>query len=206
MRTCSGIFVLALALCGLAAPSHALTERESAALDQAEAWFNEVRTLSADFVQTGQSGARATGHMLMKRPGLIRFDYAPPSRVLLVSDGTLVTFVDYEVAQESSWPLFDTPLSYLVRDSVDLERDAMVDEVESGPDQTSFRLRDPDNPEQGSITLYFRGAPFRLDGWSVIDAQGQRTTVSLFDAATNTELPPGSFLYDKPEQDWKAQR
>ncbi len=144
--------------------------------------------------------------MLMKRPGLIRFDYAPPSSVLLVSDGTLVTFVDYDVGQESSWPLFDTPLSYLVRESVDLERDALVDEVAQVDGQVSFRLRDPDRPEQGSITLYFRGAPFSLDGWSVIDAQGQRTTVALFDGTINQTLPAGSFTWTRPRESWKSTR
>ncbi|MEC9347431.1 MAG: outer membrane lipoprotein carrier protein LolA [Pseudomonadota bacterium] len=196
----------ALALSLMSVPAMALTASESAVVDRAEDWFNSVSTLSADFVQTGQTGERTSGHMLLKRPGLIRFDYAPPAQVLLISNGTFVTFVDYEVGQETSWPLFDTPLSYLVRESVDLERDALVDEVETADNQTSFRLRAPDNPEQGSITLYFRDAPFRLDGWSVTDAQGQRTTVALFDTVTNETLPAGSFLYDKPVESWKGNR
>lgn len=181
------------------APVTELTAADMAVVQRAQDWLQSVQTLRARFVQVGANGGQATGGMKLKRPGLIRFDYDPPAKVLLVSDGTLVSFVDYEVGQVSQWPLFDTPLSYLVRKRLDLAGEAVIDEVRSGPASDRFRLRDPDNLEQGSITLEFGGEPYGLLGWRVRDAQGQDTVVALARVETNVEFPVGAFLFEAPQ-------
>ncbi|MDF1721956.1 MAG: outer membrane lipoprotein carrier protein LolA [Minwuia sp.] len=186
-------------------PVHALTDSEIATVQKAERWLESVTTLKARFVQVG-GGGQAEGVMLLKRPGLIRFDYAPPSKVLLVSDGVLVSFVDYDVGQLSQWPLFDTPLAYLVRTELDLMAEADIDQVRDGNSEISFRLRDPENPEQGTITLQFAKAPYRLLGWRITDAQGQETAVALADLDINIDLPSNSFRFERPVPPWETDR
>ncbi|GJL88376.1 MAG: outer-membrane lipoprotein carrier protein [Minwuia thermotolerans] len=185
--------------------AQALTEAEEQTVQQAQDWLQSVETLSARFVQFG-GGGQADGTMLLKRPGLIRFNYSPPARVLLVSDGVFVSFVDYEVGQVSQWPLSQTPLSYLVPEQLDLMAEADIDQVRRTGGQVSFRLRDPENPEQGTITLEFAEQPYRLTGWRVVDAQGQETAVALADLETNIELPLGSFTFRTPERPWDNDR
>lgn len=182
-----------------------LTEAEQATVRTAQDWLESVKTLKARFVQVG-AGGQAEGVMLLKRPGLIRFDYAPPAKVLLVSDGTFVSFVDYEVGQLSQWPLFDTPLSYLVRKELNLMGEADIDQVRDRNGEVSFRLRDPTNPEQGTITLQFAKVPYRLLGWQIIDAQGQETAVALADLDINVDLPLGSFTFRTPTRPWQNEK
>lgn len=202
MPTLRGL-ALAFLLSFAATAAAALTPAEDRAIERAEDYLTSIQTLSADFVQRSANGGGARGHMLMKRPGLIRFDYAPPSEVLLVSDGVMFNFVDYEVGQVSSWPLFDTPLSYLVREKVDLQRDALVDNVVVNDEVIRFRLRDRKNLEQGSITLEFQVEPMALNGWRVVDQQGQETEVALNGVAVNETLPSGSFSFKEPRQPWR---
>lgn len=201
------LIALAFGIAGLfgSLPARALTDAEIATVQEAQDWLQAVQTLKARFVQVG-AGNQADGVMLLKRPGLIRFDYAPPSKVLVVSDGTFVSFVDYEVGQLSQWPLSETPLSYLVNRKLDLMGDAEVDQVRRRNGEVSFRLRDPENPEQGTITLQFAETPYRLLGWQITDAQGQETVVALADLDINLELPLGSFTFRTPTQPWQNEK
>ncbi|ANK80589.1 MAG: hypothetical protein TEF_07095 [Rhizobiales bacterium NRL2] len=190
----------------LAQPALALTDEERATVRAAEHYLQDIETLRADFVQQAPNGGVAEGELMLRRPGLIRFDYAPPSEILLVSDGALVSFIDYEVGQLSQWPLSDTPLSYLVRRDVDLFRDTMVDQVREEGNTIRFRVRDRDDPEQGAITFHFTTDPMTLRGWQLVDAQEQETQVALTDLSLNRELPRDAFRFDEPKAPWAPER
>ena len=184
----------------------ALTDAERDAVIRAENYLESVETLQADFIQQAESGATANGTLKMKRPGLIRFQYAPPAKILMVSDGTLVSFIDYEVGQLTQWPLFDTPLAHLVREELDLLNQTLVDEVAIEPGFIRFRLRNPNEPDQGWIRFHFSDTPMRLLGWDLSDAQGQVTTVALTNPVVNAELDRRAFDFETPKAPWDADR
>lgn len=184
----------------------ALTDTEREAVIRAEDYLESVETLQADFIQQAESGATANGTLKMKRPGLIRFQYAPPAKILMVSDGTLVSFIDYEVGQLTQWPLFDTPLAHLVREELDLLNQTLVDEVAIEPGFIRFRLRNPNEPDQGWIRFHFSDTPMRLLGWDLSDAQGQVTTVALTNPVVNAELDRRAFDFETPKAPWDADR
>lgn len=184
----------------------ALTDTEREAVIRAEDYLESVETLQADFIQQAESGATANGTLKMKRPGLIRFQYAPPAKILMVSDGTLVSFIDYEVGQLTQWPLFDTPLAHLVREELDLLNQTLVDEVAIEPGFVRFRLRNPNEPDQGWIRFHFSDTPMRLLGWDLSDAQGQVTTVALTNPVVNAELDRRAFDFETPKAPWDADR
>jgi outer membrane lipoprotein-sorting protein len=52
-----------------------------------EAYLNSIRTLKARFVQTAHDGTEAEGVFLLKRPGRMRFDYAPPPPAAISDPG-----------------------------------------------------------------------------------------------------------------------
>lgn len=202
----SRFLTAALVLFALAQPAFAITKDEKAAIKSAESYLQGIETLRAEFVQQAANGGVAKGEMMMRRPGLIRFDYAPPSEILLISDGALVSFIDYEVGQLSQWPLSDTPLNYLVREDIDLFRDALVDQVSTEGGSIRFRIRDRDDPEQGAITFHFTTDPMTLRGWRLIDAQEQETEVALTDLRVNRSLPRDAFRFEEPKAPWMTNR
>lgn len=199
----AGLFLLLLTPL---AQALALSETEREAVNQAETYLESVETLQADFIQQAENGATAEGTLKMKRPGLIRFQYAPPAQILMVSDGTLVSFIDYEVGQLTQWPLFDTPLSHLVREELDLLNETLVDEVSVEPGFIRFRLRNPEEPDQGWIRFHFSETPMRLLGWDLSDAQGQVTTVALTNPVVNAELDRSDFHFETPRPPWDPDR
>jgi outer membrane lipoprotein-sorting protein len=186
--------------------AQALTDAERDAIRSAEAYLEGIETLEADFIQQVQNGGVAEGRLLMRRPGQLRFEYAPPNRILLVANGFLVSFVDYEIGQLSQWPLSDTPLSYLVREKVDLLSETLIDQVEMQGGALRFRLRDRDDPDQGAIMFSFSTEPMALRGWRLTDAQEQQTAVALTNLRTNVQLPDDAFDFDEPQAPWETDR
>jgi outer membrane lipoprotein carrier protein len=72
-----------------------LTQGQSAELDPLinglQAKYNKLSSLSADFTQIynapGQRTRRESGHLLLKKPGKMRWDYTAPEAKLFLSDG-----------------------------------------------------------------------------------------------------------------------
>ena len=67
----------------------------------------------------------AAGTLQLKRPGRIRFQYGSGD-LLLVANGSRLTFIDYQVGQKSSWPLNKTPLGMLLSAKPNIKGNAKV--------------------------------------------------------------------------------
>jgi len=133
-------------------------------------------------------GRTAEGVAWVERPGRMRFQYDPPSPLLLVAGYGLFIFHDSQLQQTTNLPLSATPLGLLLRDNLRLSGDVTVTGIERLPGQIQVTLVRTASPADGSLTLVFADNPLALRQWSVVDAQRQETRVSLF----NVELG-GSF-------------
>jgi len=149
-----------------------------------QAYLNGLRTLKAHFVQVAPNGALSQGTAWLDRPGRMRFQYAPPSPLLLVAGHGLVVFHDAALDQTSNIPLGMTPLGILLADHILLTGRVTVTALNRLPGEIELTLVRTARPTQGSLTLVFTDNPLTLRQWTVVDAQGQRTTVTL----TNIEL------------------
>lgn len=188
----------AFALAGLGIPpaAAALSPQDQADVAKANAYLNDVRTLTAKFLQVAPDGSLSEGQLYMRRPGRIRFEYAPPSPLLIVSDSILLTYLDKELKQVERVPVGSTPLDIFVRDKVALDSgDAAITRIERQPGSLRMTMIDPKKPKEGALTLVFTIAPFALKQWEVTDARGQVTTVALSDVVTNVELKQGLFVF-----------
>jgi outer membrane lipoprotein-sorting protein len=157
---------------------------DQAEIARIEAYLNGLRTLKAHFVQVAPNGALSQGTAWLDRPGRMRFQYAPPSPLLLVAGHGLVVFHDAALDQTSNIPLGMTPLGILLADHILLTGRVTVTALNRLPGEIELTLVRTARPTQGSLTLVFTDNPLTLRQWTVVDAQGQRTTVTL----TNIEL------------------
>ena len=180
-----------------AAPARAeLSEQDRETVQRVEAYLNSVRSLAAEFVQIGPNGETAKGQVYLRRPGKLRFEYAPPSPLLLVADGRWLVLEDKELRHVDRWPVGDTPLAVLVADRVDLERGVQVTEVKRSGGVLRVTVVDRKRPGEGHLTMIFNETPLELRQWEVHDAQGGVTHVSLQDAKVNVQLADKLFFYD----------
>jgi outer membrane lipoprotein-sorting protein len=176
-----------------------ITDADRAAIARAEAALTAVRTLKARFLQLDQRGGTAQGTVWMQRPGRARFAYDPPSTILIVADGTVVTFFDSAVNQTSAVPLGSTPLATLLADRVALDGgEARVTAVARGEGMLRITVVRRDRPAEGSLTLTFADTPLELRQWTVVDAQGREVRVTLFGVETGMRLDQALFRFVPP--------
>ena len=189
--------VLALGFAALPAQAE-LSEQDLVNVARVEAYFNAITTLSAQFSQIAPDGQVAEGDFYLRRPGRLRFEYAPPVPLLIVADGFRLVLYDYELGQVNAWPVAATPLGPLVARTVDFINSGHAQAVETEPGILRLTLVDPDRPDDGSITLVFRDDPLELRYWEVTDPQGLVTVVVLTGMRIDPDLEPELFVFKDP--------
>lgn len=175
---------------------------DAADLASAVTALRAITTMRADFVQADTQGQRVGGVLTLKRPGKIRFQYEKGVPILIVSDGSALTFVDYEVRQVQRWPIKNSPLSALLDPNRDVGKYGRV--MPTGSDRiVSIEVRDRARPEYGVITLVFTrkaSAPggLELSSWAALDSQKRRTIVTLSNQQYGVDVPDNTFRYNDP--------
>ncbi|MBA2920889.1 outer membrane lipoprotein carrier protein LolA [Sphingomonas sp. MAH-20] len=189
---------VALTSLALAAPAYA----QPSVIRRVQEHLRGVHTMTADFMQTDRKGKSLTGKLYLKQPGKIRFQYEAGVPILVVGDGRVLNFIDYQVKQVSKYRIGGSPLDILLNPKRDLSRVAKV-VPSAAPGVITILARDPRHPQFGSITLAFTekaDAPggLLLEGWVALDAQNNRTTVRLSNQRLNVPVAETVFQWDDP--------
>jgi outer membrane lipoprotein-sorting protein len=182
----------------LAEPGFQPTPQDRADLSRIETYLDSLRALKAHFLQVAPNGAISQGTAWLERPGRMRFQYDPPSPLLLVAGHGLVVFHDSSLNQTSNIPIGKTPLGILLADHVRLQGDVTVTGMQHLPGQIQVSLVRTASPGDGTLTLIFADNPLSLRQWTVLDAQRQETRVTLYNVETGGQFDPKLFEYIDP--------
>ena len=175
--------------------------------------YASVRDFSADFTQQVETGVlkkRTTperGRMMLKKPGMMRWEYTAPEEKLFVADG--VNFYTY-VRQDrqvfiSPMPAGDqvsTPILFLAGKG-DLVRDftPSLTETPAGMPAGTRALKltpKKPQPEYDWLTLAFDAATFQLRGFSTLEAEGRLSSVIFTNLKENVGIPQDKFVFKPP--------
>jgi outer membrane lipoprotein-sorting protein len=196
------LFALAAGLALIAAgPAAALSAQDTATVQRVERYLEGVKTLAANFVQVAPDGAVSRGEFYLRRPGRLRFEYLPPVPVLIVADGIWLILNDTELNSVDRWPVFDTPLAPLLSRKIDLlgpDSAVEVVGVREADGLIDITVVDKDAPDEGDLTLTLTADPMQLVRWTVRDAQGGVTKVTLNTVLINPKLDPALFSFTDP--------
>ncbi|MCP5364294.1 MAG: outer membrane lipoprotein carrier protein LolA [Hyphomicrobiales bacterium] len=194
----SALFTLFFVLLSCA-PAHA-AQINPARLAQFEDYLNSINTVEADFVQVASTGQMARGQLFMSRPGHMRVDYAPPSPILIIANGTFLIYFDRDLKQTSYLPLRSTPAAILLDDKIRLNQgDLRVVSMTERDGLARITVQRHENPGEGSITLIFSTSPIALKRWEVHDSQDVVTTVSLVNPHFGVPLDNELFEFADPQ-------
>ncbi len=111
--------------------------------------------MRADFTQTDRNGQRVSGVLTLKRPGKIRFEYEKGVNMLIVSNGSSLTLIDYDVQQVVALADQEFAARRIARSKRDVDQRYGKLQPTSNPDVISVEVRDTTAPEYGVITLIF---------------------------------------------------
>ena len=172
-------------------------------LEAVEGYLNGINTMRAGFVQIAPDGSVSEGVFHLERPGRVRFEYGEDNPVLIVSDGNILNFIDYEIGQITRWPVKDTPLALLLDRTIAFGENVEVAGMNPGSlaNLTTVTTYDPEKPEQGMLTLIFErgeGEALNLFAWEVVDAQGALTQIRISNAEFNLSLDKKLWEFDDP--------
>ena len=195
-----GLSALGLSLAGLPHAAQAAKTDASefsiaqiAAIDQVSAYLNNISTLKGDFVQTAPDGGITQGQFYIERPGRLRFEYAPPAQLQIVSDGLWVAVQDKKLKTTEKYPLVTTPLKLILGKDIDLMRDAKILAVFPEIDLVTVSIEESTGEAPGTLTLMFDPVENRLTRWTVTDVQGLDTTVALENTVEGEPIDPLKF-------------
>lgn len=193
MRWRSSLLILVAAwLLGM--PVLAADKTADGDLDRLSATLNAIHTMKADFTQIDPSGEIEQGQVFIDKPGKMRFQYLPPSPLLVVSDGLDVAVFNSKLNTADRYPLSATPLNIILSDHVNLKENRNVIGVEHQPGALIVKARSSDRRMTGNISIVFSDPGFDLRQWTTTDAQGLATTVTLRNVQTGVPVQPQLFL------------
>lgn len=167
-------------------------------LERVQTYLNSFSSFYAKFRQEDPDGTIRIGTVHVERPGKMRLDYTTPTHLLVISDGSWISYDDQDLEQVSYVPLSSTPAAFILGEKIEFSS-ALVDKVEfSQEDEILITLRNKADPEQGTLILTFKENPLRFTGWQVIDQTTQTTVVSFHNFEAGVAPPAGSFDLSNP--------
>ena len=171
---------------------------EKLPLSALSAYFNAMTTAEGTFQQINNDGSVSTGEILIKRPGRMRFEYDPPDTALVLAANRAVYILDKKSNQPpETYPLRRTPLWIILQRDVDLAAAKMVVGHDFDETSTIVTAQDPENPELGTIRMYFTAGPIALRQWVITDEYGNDTTVVLGPLKTGGRITNSNFNIDQ---------
>lgn len=174
-----------------------ITPEISTQLKKLSTYLNDIKSIQSDFVQISSTGESANGTLLLSRPKSLRIEYAPPTPILIVANGEYLSYIDTELEQVNHIPVDDTPAAFLLRENFDFSSDELIiTGFERASKAVRISMVQSKDPLAGELTLVFAEDPMVLRQWSIIDAQGTATHITLMNARFDFPIPQNQFNVD----------
>lgn len=171
------------------------------AIDRADAFLSSAPTMIGDFVQTGADGRRSEGKIYVQKPGKLRFEYAAPANLEVISDGSTVAVNDRKMKTQQTYAISQTPLKFLLENKIDLRAETQILNVLNSPEATMILLDDRTTFGGTSrIRLIFDPVTYELRQWQVRDPQGYETLVTLYNVDLKQKPDPKLFKITPPTE------
>lgn len=183
-------------------PAGGFDAKQRALADRISTYLSSVKTMVGDFVQVGPDGSKTQGQVYLQKPGRVRFEYAAPSPIELIADGSSVVVRDRKLATQDLYPLSQTPLRFILADKLDLLRDTTVTGIYSDEIFSTIVIEEK-HAIAGThkLMLMFGAQDLTLRQWTVTDPQGFDTTVAVYNLDMAKKPDPGLFKinYDRAD-------
>lgn len=168
---------------------------------QIEDYLNNIKTLSATFVQMASNGNSAEGKIYIAKPNKIRMEYNDPTSVLIVGDGSFIVYNDKELDQVTHIDYDDIPATLILANNLKIDgHNLKISDFYSDSGTMIATLEYPKKPDISPITLTFEKDPFELKQWKIVDPQSVEVTVSIYDSVKDSSLDENLFKFKKAKK------
>lgn len=172
-------------------------------LERVEAAYNTIGTLEAKFAQFDSKSEDdlQTGTLYLSRPGRMRLVYEKGSPLEFYAVNGYLIYHDKEAKEVSYFELSQTPVEMILQKELKFDDPRfVVTDVQDVLDEYYVTAHKEGAKELGSLTLVIDKDTMQLKQWDVLDMQGIKSTVSLFDTKVNIPVDKKLFLFQNPYQ------
>lgn len=179
-------------------------------IDSLQARYQKLTTLSADFTQIynsrGDRTRRESGHVILRKPGKMRWDYSTPEKKLFISDGrTLIEYAPTD-GYATRTPVRQSddlraPFMFLLGRG-NLRREfALIEFSPESPLRAGnrvLRLIPRRNLDFNELILEVDPADLRISRVSMIETGGSRSDFLFSNLRENPPVGDSVFIFKPP--------
>jgi outer membrane lipoprotein-sorting protein len=173
-------------------------EKNRIELNQIESYLNNIKNLSAKFVQES-NGTILEGKFFLARnsesAGKMRVEYLAQPKILIVANGAVLSYYDVELDEVSHLSTNTTPASFLTRPNISFAaKDIEITGFKKTSDQIKVSVMKKNRKEAGEFSLIFHTNPLSFSKMEVKNDLGQIIIVSLSEIDFKSQLPDKLFV------------
>ncbi len=170
-------------------------EENSEEIKQIEAYLNNIKNLSAKFIQESGSGSLVEGKFFLSRPGKMRIEYSAQPKILIIVNGSILSYHDVELDETSRLSTNTTPASFLTRANISFDAmDVEITSVKKSADQIKISVMKKNRKEAGEFSLVFARNPLKFLKMEVKNDLDQIVTVTLSNIDFMTPISDKIFV------------
>src|SRR5262245_54921575 len=112
---------------------------------EVEDYLNSIRTFKADFKQYGADSVIRTGTFYLSKPGNVKWEYLETKKVVIVGNGNLIVYCDYELEEVSYVSSKSVLAHFLSKNTIDLAKDITIEKYVKGEQYSELTVYDRDS-------------------------------------------------------------
>lgn len=160
-----------------------------------EQYLNNIKNLSTKFTQESSGGAVVEGKFYLSRPGKMRIEYLSQPKILIVVNGSILSYMDIELEEISHISTNTTPASFLTRPNISFfAKDVEITDIKKNGDQFAISVMKKNRKEAGEFTLIFKLNPLEFIRMEVKNDMGDKISVNLLKPDFTTDLANSLFV------------
>lgn len=196
-------FIICIAFCfisNLAFSAENIIQKNSSDLLEIENYLNKIKNLSADFIQESFDGTISEGKFFLSRPGRMRIEYIANPKILIIVNGSVLSYTDTELEETSYISTNKTPASFLTRKNISFSaKDVEVTKILKTEKFIKVSITKKNNKESGEFTLTFLKNPLRFSKMEVKNDLDENVKITLGNIDFDKKLSEKIFITKKEE-------
>ena len=163
-----------------------------------ENYLNSINSISSNFMQINEDGTISKGKFLLKKPGMMFFEYDRPSNIIIIVNKNVINIVNKLFPKtQQKFPLSITPLYKLSKKNINFaDENILINFFNLPNNNTSITLFNPKKPNNGKLKLIFSKNPIKLIGWHYLSLREEKIKVNLTNYKENIFISNDKFDYD----------
>lgn len=177
------------------------TPQNRSVLQKVEQAYNKIRTLKAKFAQfnSKMQDDLQTGELYLSRPGEMRLVYEKGSPLEFYAHNGYLIYHDKDLKEVNYFHLKQTPVSLILKGQLKFsDPEFLVTDVRTVLDEYYVTAIKKDARELGSLTLIIDKETLQLKQWDIVDMEGVKSTVSLYETQFNIPIDKKIFIFHNP--------